>query len=134
MRLKKARIFLGLLAAALPLAIILAGCPGPDLDTNTEPDGPSAKPVIRTYPASEYYIQGADAAPLNVTATASDGGSISYQWYQNSENTADTAENKKIRDAVRAEYTPVYLARRFYLGEHGYDLCIRYGRRVSGQQ
>jgi uncharacterized repeat protein (TIGR02543 family) len=44
----------------------------------------AATPVIGTHPRSASYSQGVTASALSVSATASDGGVLSYQWYWNS--------------------------------------------------
>lgn len=47
----------------------------------------------------------APVAPLTVTATASDKGTLSYQWYQNTTNS--TTDGTIIEGADKASYTPV---------------------------
>jgi uncharacterized repeat protein (TIGR02543 family) len=43
-------------------------------------------PVISVGPQSAVYAQNAATAPLSVTASVSDGGTLSYQWYKNTVN------------------------------------------------
>ena len=50
------------------------------------------------------YLKDAAAAALTVTAAVTDGGTLSYEWYKNSEN--NTTSGTKITDAATASYTP----------------------------
>lgn len=59
-------------------------------------------PFIVTQPQAQNYIKGDEAEPL--TALASANGELSYQWYENSENSKDGA--KAIEGANAASYTP----------------------------
>ena len=60
-------------------------------------------PHIASAPASAEYIHGESAAPLTVTASVSDGGVITYQWY-----VSDTADGNgtPIDGAAEASYIP----------------------------
>lgn len=49
------------------------------------------------------YAFNAEAAPLTVKATASDGGQVTYQWYSK----AGSGEWTVIADATEASYTPL---------------------------
>ncbi|MEG1044807.1 MAG: hypothetical protein RSF81_08570, partial [Oscillospiraceae bacterium] len=42
----------------------------------------AAAPTIQTHPQSNNYTIGDAPAPLSITASTSDGGSLSYQWYK----------------------------------------------------
>lgn len=64
----------------------------------------AATPVISTQPVSASYVQGAAANQLNVTATVSDGGTLSYQWYSNTINSNEGGA--AIDGATDASYTP----------------------------
>ena len=54
-------------------------------------------PTIITQPSNATYELNAVATPLTVSATVSDGGTLSYQWYQN---------NNVISGATTTSYTP----------------------------
>ena len=60
-------------------------------------------PVINTQPTGASYTQGDTAAPLTVEAAVTKG-TLSYQWFR---NTVDSAENgSPIDGATAAGYTP----------------------------
>jgi len=46
----------------------------------------AATPVISVHPVGGTYLQNVTASALSVTASVSDGGVLSYQWYSNSAN------------------------------------------------
>lgn len=72
----------------------------------TEPARPDKAevPTITKHPESAEYGLNTQAAELSVTATNSDGGTLSYQWY---ENTSDSNQNGKlIPAATSANYQP----------------------------
>ena len=54
-------------------------------------------PVISMQPVSATYTEGVAASVLTVAASVSDGGTLTYQWYEN---------NQPIEDATGASYTP----------------------------
>ena len=60
-------------------------------------------PVFSAPLISGSYNYAAPAAPLNGTATVSDGGTITYQWYKKGPNDEGFFE---IQGAVSATYTP----------------------------
>ena len=60
-------------------------------------------PVITGNPAAATYDKDAPAAALRVTASVSDGGTLSYQWYQ---STDAAAAGDAIQGAASSEYTP----------------------------
>ncbi|MDR2009981.1 MAG: T9SS type A sorting domain-containing protein [Bacteroidales bacterium] len=51
-----------------------------------EPVVDAQTPVITAQPQSATYSQNATATALSVTATITDGGELSYQWYSNTSN------------------------------------------------
>ena len=55
------------------------------------------EPSITTQPAGKSYNKGESATPLSVTATVSDGGVLSYQWYK---------DGKEIDGETNPSYTP----------------------------
>ncbi|MCD8099434.1 MAG: Ig-like domain-containing protein, partial [Oscillospiraceae bacterium] len=66
---------------------------------------PAETPAIGTQPEAEaYYGQNSEASALTVTASVSDGGTLSYQWYSNSTNS--TEGGTAIDGATNASYTP----------------------------
>jgi hypothetical protein len=68
----------------------------------TTPDAQT--PTLTVHPQSAVYTVGETAAALSVTATVTDGGTLSYQWYRNTgnSNTGGTA----VSGATAASYTP----------------------------
>lgn len=58
------------------------------------------QPQISAQPKSAEYLAGTVPAELSVTATAADGGKLSYQWYQSADNSSfspvDGAETKSF--------------------------------------
>jgi arabinan endo-1,5-alpha-L-arabinosidase len=61
-------------------------------------------PIISVQPQSSVYAVGATPADLSITASVSDGGSLTYQWYGTTANSA--TGGTAIHDAVNARYTP----------------------------
>ncbi|MDM5279854.1 S-layer homology domain-containing protein [Paenibacillus silvae] len=51
----------------------------------------AATPVIHTEPVELKVNQGSESPRLNVNATVSDNGTLSYQWYKNAENSVKGA-------------------------------------------
>jgi len=62
----------------------------------------AATPYISAQPVSGSYKKGAAAAALSVTASVSDGGTLSYQWYRNTANS--TSGGTAV--GIGATYTP----------------------------
>ena len=60
-------------------------------------------PTITAQPTGKTYREG-DTAELTVAATAPEGGTLSYQWYQNTKNSVEGA--KEISGATSATYAP----------------------------
>ena len=67
---------------------------------------PCETPNITVQPstASASYDKGDAATPLSVTASVSDGGSLSYQWYSSA--TGSTSDGVVISGATSSTYTP----------------------------
>lgn len=61
-------------------------------------------PNITGQPQGASYAQGATAAALTVTASVSDSGTRSYQWYSNTVNS--NSGGTAISGATSATYTP----------------------------
>ena len=64
----------------------------------------AAIPVITVQPEGTTYSFGAAAAALTVSASASDGGTLSYRWYSSTDNSNEGGT--VIPDAAEARYTP----------------------------
>jgi hypothetical protein len=63
----------------------------------------AATPQITGQPAGATYTQNAVSATLTVTATRSDGGTLSYQWYK---NTTNSTTGGSTIGTNSASYTP----------------------------
>jgi hypothetical protein len=61
-------------------------------------------PNITAHPQSAVYIIDATATALSITANVTDGGTLSYQWYSNTDNT-DTG-GTAIANATSDSYMP----------------------------
>jgi hypothetical protein len=97
----KNKVFLtGMAALLLSFGLILLGCPTDTADEKTD----AAAPSITTEPASASYKVKATAVPLAVVASVTDGGVLSYQWYNNT--TASTDGGTAIATATAAAFTP----------------------------
>jgi len=64
----------------------------------------AAVPQITTQPQGATYVLNATADALEVVATRSDSGTLSYQWYSNTENSNEGGE--EIEDETDDSYTP----------------------------
>lgn len=64
----------------------------------------AAAPTISVGPQDGSYIIGDAAQPITVSASVTDGGTISYQWYKNTVDNNTTGE--KIEGATAANYIP----------------------------
>lgn len=62
-------------------------------------------PTIKTQPISKDYELGASATALTVTATTTDGGNLSYLWYESQDKSNETPEDDKIV-AMEKDFTP----------------------------
>jgi hypothetical protein len=70
-------------------------------------------PEITQNPQSKEYIAGSKADPLTVSASVSDGGAISYQWYQGTSGSVD--DGREISGETSQSYIPdVGMASNFY--------------------
>ncbi|MDR0645393.1 MAG: hypothetical protein LBG05_10920 [Treponema sp.] len=91
----------------LVFGFLFSGCPA-DEEPSTPDDEPttgkSAAPAITAQPASGYYEIGGTAPTLTVTAEASDGGTLTYQWYKASSST--TSGGTVIAGATEPAYQP----------------------------
>ena len=65
--------------------------------------GGAAEPVLAKLSVKTYqYAAGDSAKPLKAEASASDGGTLTYQW----QSSKDGKNFTDIKDATKAEYTP----------------------------
>jgi hypothetical protein len=97
----KNKLFLtGMAALLLSFGLVLAGCPTDPVEETTD----AATPVISVQPQDQTYGDGDTANPLTVGASVSDGGTLSYQWYSNTANSA--TGGTAISTATTASYTP----------------------------
>ena len=64
---------------------------------------PAAAPVITAQPQNAAVVSGSNVS-LSVTASVSDGGTLSYQWYRNTIN--GNTGGTLISGAVNANYSP----------------------------
>jgi hypothetical protein len=64
----------------------------------------AATPVISAQPQSATYTKDDAATALSVSASVTDGGTLSYQWYSNS--AATTSGGAVITNATKSTYTP----------------------------
>jgi hypothetical protein len=65
----------------------------------------AAVPVITAQPQNASYAQNGTATALAIMATASDGGTLMYQWYSNAANS--NSGGTLIAGATAASYTPL---------------------------
>jgi hypothetical protein len=91
---------LAALAAPAVIAVIV-GCSNPSGGGGNV--GSAQAPVISTQPQGAVYGKDATPTPLTVTASVGDGGTLSYQWYKNTED-ANTGGTSVGTNA--ASYTP----------------------------
>ncbi|MDR1666888.1 MAG: T9SS type A sorting domain-containing protein, partial [Bacteroidales bacterium] len=74
-------------------------------NTHSFTTGASAQtPAITAHPQPATYAAGATATALTVTASVSDGGTLSYQWYRNT--TDSNTDGTPITGATDVAYTP----------------------------
>jgi O-glycosyl hydrolase len=96
--------FLFAIMPLLALALLFTACSGGEDGPGVEPEKPNSTiPVISIQPTSVDYV-GATAGELNATARVSDGGTVSYQWYEAASftNEGGTA----IEGATSGTFTP----------------------------
>ena len=101
------RLFAGVFSLALLCAMFLTSCPEPEPENGEKGDPYSAaKPMITQQSETKRYFTNAvgTIGPLSVTATVTDGGDLTYQWY--SVDTATNTGGTEIADETSATYTP----------------------------
>ena len=72
------------IVAMLAFGAIALGC-SPDAEPSKTN---AATPNIDAHPLSAAYLYGDTAAALTVSASKSDGGTLSYQWYAGPDSSA----------------------------------------------
>jgi len=99
----KTRIkFLGLVTLALITVFAMISCDSDEAPQEAKTD--AVRPLITVDPLNAAYLPGATVTPLSVTASASDGGTLSYQWYS---GTTEYGSNPTaITGATSATFTP----------------------------
>jgi len=104
--------FLFAVAPFLAVALLFMACTPPVENTEEGKSGTSALPVISIHPTSFDYVGDAEIEELTVKAEVKDGGTLTYQWYENDKfsNTGGTA----IRNAESETYTPQSKPQSFY--------------------
>jgi len=65
------------------------------------------EPVITVHPVSAFYEVNDTPRALTVTASVSDGGTLSYQWYKKTDGNTDNASGDIIASATNSSYTPL---------------------------
>ncbi|MDR1975485.1 MAG: hypothetical protein LBQ18_00685 [Campylobacteraceae bacterium] len=105
----KFKLFFSSLNKIVPIlfvSLLFAGCGGSSNGTNngTTPNTPTipttinaSTPAITTQPQSANYTQGDTPKTLNIMASVTDGGNLTYQWYGN---------GTAISGATATSYTP----------------------------
>jgi len=68
---------------------------------------PPQTPNITSHPAGATYTQNATATALSVTASVTDGGTLSYQWYR---NTTNSTSGGTAVGTNSSSYTPVTIS------------------------
>ena len=100
------RLFAGVFSLALLCAMFLTSCPEPEPEKEKGDPYAAAKPMITQQSETKRYFVNSVGAigPLSVTATVTDGGVLTYQWY--SVDTAANTGGTEIASATNATYTP----------------------------
>jgi oligosaccharide reducing-end xylanase len=96
-----------LILSVLGIALLIAACQNPffpEKENVIEDLADPAAPVISIQPQSRNYSVNDIAVPLTVTASVSDGGSLSYRWYSNNIN--DSVSGTSISNAISSSYPP----------------------------
>jgi hypothetical protein len=110
------RILLGLTAVLLSFGMVFTACENTSLDTDSDNNSVTSNtggggvidaeiPVISYHPQGGTYTKNAEAI-LGVTATKSDSGTLSYQWYKNTKNSNIGGTSLTTSGAKTASYKP----------------------------
>jgi hypothetical protein len=98
------KIWMGMLALALVFGMTVVGCEDGANDGNETIKTDAVTPLITVNPLKGVYLPGATVTPLSVTASVSDGGTLSYQWY--SQTTEYSSNPTVVTGATNATFTP----------------------------
>jgi hypothetical protein len=100
---KKSKILVVVLIGLIMVSgLVLAGCDNED-DPGTGSKTDAARPLITIDPLDGVYLPGAAVTSLSVTASSSDGGTLSYQWYS---ETTKYSDGTAVAGATNASFTP----------------------------
>jgi len=94
--------FLGILTLVLITAFAMITC-SEDEPKPEQAKTDAARPLITADPLNAAYLPGATVTPLSVTASASDGGTLSYQWYS---ETTMYSNPTAVTGATSSTFTP----------------------------
>jgi len=94
---------LGIITLALVTVFAMISC-GDEDDSGTEKKTDAVRPLITVDPLNGVYLPGAAVTPLSVTASSSDGGTLSYKWY--SETTKYSSNPTAITGATNTTFSP----------------------------
>jgi len=98
-------LFAGLLSMVLVFSMILTACPGGEEEEKPEPTPATVeKPVITDQSGTKRYLTSMTVKPLSVTASVSDGGVLTYQWY--TINTFENEGGEILEGETATTYTP----------------------------
>jgi hypothetical protein len=92
------------ISAALLMATLIFACKDEGGDTPPTPITNAQTPSITGQPSSATLSSAQTAPTLSVTAAVTDGGTLTYQWYSNTQNSA--TNGTAITTATTASYTP----------------------------
>jgi len=103
----------------LAFVLVCMACPTENNSGNPDPVTSTVSVAITAQPTSRNYASGAAIVPLAVTATATDGATLSYQWYEAS--TFASTGGTAISGATVSSYQPVVAdgAKFFYVAVTG---------------
>jgi hypothetical protein len=83
---------------------VLAACNNPFFPEKRDIGGNTEVPVISAQPQSAVYTTGVQAVALTVSASVEDGGTLSYQWYGNEQDS--NKGGTVIHGETETSYTP----------------------------
>jgi hypothetical protein len=100
-RRKKANTRLKVFCSLFFISMVFAGCSYTTNEDSSKTN--AATPVIGTQPADASYTVGAAATAVSVSASVSDGGTLTYQWYS---AVSASGTGTAVSGATSAVYTP----------------------------
>jgi len=100
------KIRAGLLGALMTFCLLTCGDMGyKQMDAHAV--GDAAEPAITAQPSGGVFTLGSAITPLTVTASVTDGGLLSYQWYEATAAEWDEGEGTPFAGATTAAFSPV---------------------------